>query len=291
MVTTIDVLEALAAGDWDGAAERAAVAGADDPGSQLALALDRFLGDLPAPGVYEAPSAFEAFISNGGNVVLYERAIAALAALHADEQPETVLDIGCGDGRVTAAVLGPSTARVDLVEPSAELLVAARAAVSAPGTVGGREVVGHQAGVTEVLAGLDADVRWDLVQSTFALHATHPDERPALFAALADRTDRLVVVDFDVPAFEDRSPEHLAYLAERYERGVREYVDHPEVVTGFLLPVLVGQLDPSRPRYTFEQPTAAWAELVEAAGFTVEVEPVSPYWWADATLLSATRRA
>jgi len=172
------------------------------------------------------------------------------------------------------------------VEPSAELLATARRATARPGL----EVVGHRAGATEALAALDPAVRWDLVQSTFALHATRPDERPALFAELARRTDRVVLVDFDVPAFADRSPEHLAYLADRYERGIAEYDDRPEVVTGFLLPVLVGQLDPDRPRYTFEQPAGAWAGLLDEAGFAVAVEPVSPYWWADAVLVAGTRR-
>jgi hypothetical protein len=68
---------------------------------------------------------------------------------------------------------------------------------------------------------------------------------------------------------------------------VREYADHPDVVAGFLMPVLVGQLDPSRPRYTFEQPIAAWVDLLEAAGFAVVTTPVFDYWWAPAVLVDA----
>lgn len=285
MTSPADALAAVRSGDWGRAAHAARTAAGDHPTSRLAPALARFLAGSGSSGVYDEPSAFDAFISNAGNVPLYQRTTARLAELHAEVQPARVLDLGCGDGRVTAAVLAPATARVDLVEPSAELLRTATAAVERPG----RTVVGHGAGATEALAALDAEVGWDLVQSTFALHATHPDERPALLAELARRTRRLVVVDFDVPAFADGSTEHLRYLADRYERGIAEYAEaHPEVVTGFLLPVLVGQLDPDRPRHTFEQPAAAWAAQLEAAGFATTVEPISPYWWADAVLVSGT---
>jgi SAM-dependent methyltransferase len=279
----VPVLAALAAGEWGSAGTLAREAASTHPDSRLAAALDQFLHLQRTPGVYDEPSAFEAFIDHGANPELYRRTIADLRAIHAVEHPAAVVDIGCGDGRVVAAVLDPATVRVDLVEPSEALLGQATAAV----VHRDRAVVAHAMGASELPEHVAPQQRWGIAESTFALHTTRPDERPALLAWLRTRVDRLVIVEFDVPDFADRGPEHLAYLAERYEAGVREYADHPEVVAGFLMPVLVGQLDPSRPRYTFEQPIAAWASSLSAAGFTVTTTPVFDYWWAPAVLLDA----
>ncbi|HEX6419007.1 MAG TPA: class I SAM-dependent methyltransferase [Acidimicrobiales bacterium] len=279
-------LLAIAGGDT-GRARAAARAAADaDPGDQLAAALSRYLDRAGHRGVYDEPSGFEQFIDNGSNPHLYERTIAELGRIHRAASPATLLDVGCGDGRVTAGVLVPTTRRVDLVEPSAELL---RAAVARLGG-SGAEVIPHRATLAEHLASLDETTGWDLVQSTFALHTTPPGERPGLLRGLARRTRRLVVAEFDVPAFADRSPAHAAYAAERYQRGVREYAGFPDVVTGFLLPVLVGQFDPARSRHTFEQPIAAWVDQLAAAGFErVATVPLADYWWAPAVLVDATR--
>jgi SAM-dependent methyltransferase len=283
MTAVVHALSALAVGDWEAATAAARGAARQEPDSRLAHALARFLGDIRAPGVYDEPRAFEAFIDNGGNVELYRQTIRHLSAVHSDVEPHSVLDIGCGDGRITAGVLGASTTRVELVEPSAELLDRAIAAVARPGI----EVIAHRADVRTFLADLDTTTTWEMVQSTFALHATNPVERPALFASLARRTPRLFIAEFDLPAFDDRSEEHLDYLADRYEQGIREYEDHPEVISNFLMPVLVGQLDAALPRYTFEQPIDEWAQLIRDAGFTTTTQLIAPYWWADAFLISA----
>lgn len=279
----VQVLAALAAGDWKSATAVARSAEAANPDSALAAALAEFLHLQQTPGVYDDPTAFEAFIDNGANPELYRRTIDALRAIHAADRPSAVIDIGCGDGRVVAAVLDQATERVDLVEPSDALLGQAAAAVVHDGV----DVVVHAMGASDLLAHVSPEQRWGIAESTFALHTTHPDERPTLLSWLRDRVDRLLIVEFDVPAFADRSPEHFVYLADRYEAGAREYADHPEVVAGFLMPVLVGQLDPSRPRYTFEQPIAAWADLLAAAGFSVSTTPIFDYWWAPAVLLDA----
>ena len=284
MTTVVDALAALADGDLQTAATAARLAATQQPDSHLADALAQFLDDMPTPGVYDQPSAFETFIDNGGNVELYRQTIRRLAAIHSDVEPRSVLDIGCGDGRVTAGVLSASTTHVELVEPSAELLERAVAALNRPGI----EVIAYHVDAGTFLADLDDGTKWDIVQSTFALHATDPTERPAIMQSLARRTPRVVIVEFDVPAFIDRSRGHVAYLAERYEQGIREYDDHREVISKFLMPVLVGQLDAAFPRYTFEQPIDEWTRLLHNAGFSTTTQLIARYWWANAVLISAT---
>lgn len=284
MTTIVDALAALAAGDWESATTIAQRVAAEQSDQRLPEALAQYLSNLPAPGVYDEPGAFEAFIDNGGNVALYRQTIQHLSAIHAETQPRAVLDIGCGDGRVTAAVLSAATTRVDLIEPSAELLARAAAALDRPGL----EVVAHRDDAATFFADSRDDTTWDIAQSTFALHTTNPAERPALLRTLARRTTRLLIVEFDVPAFADRSREHVTYLAQRYEQGIREYERHPEVISKFLMPVLVGQLDTTRARYTFEQPIAHWTQVLRDAGFTTSTQPIEHYWWTDAMLISAT---
>lgn len=284
MTTVVDALTALARGDWEAAPAFAQLAAAQQPDEHLAYALASFLSGMPAPGVYDEPRAFEAFIDNGGNIDLYKQTIRRLSAIHAEIGPRTVLDIGCGDGRVTAGVLHSSTTRVDLVEPSADLLERAVNSLSRPSI----DVIPHRLDAAVFLGELADSTSWDIAQSTFALHTTDPRDRPAIVHSLARRTPRLLIVEFDVPAFADRSAEHIAYLAERYEKGVREYEDHPEVVSGFLMPVLVGQLDAALPRYTFEQPIAEWTRLLRDGGFATTTQLIARYWWADAVLISAT---
>jgi len=99
----------------------------------------------------------------------------------------------------------------------------------------------------------------------------------------------LLVVEFDVDLPPEGTDAHLAELAARYEQGVAEYdADRELVAHGFLLPVLLGQLDAHRPRATWEQSADAWRDQLEAAGWTdVAVEPVAPYWWAPAVAISA----
>jgi SAM-dependent methyltransferase len=251
-------------------------------GTALGALLADHLATAPAGGVYEAPRAFEAFVSGGGNVGLYAATIGALGSLHARERPGSLVDLGCGDGRVTAAVIPADCRRVDLVEPSAALLAAARARLA------GRDltVTAHATTLAGYLAAAPPPV--DAAQATYALHTVDPATRPALLAALAERVGVLAVAEFDVPAFADRSPAHAAYAAERYPRGLAEYPVGSEVGPGFLVPVLVAQFDPARPRLTWEQPVAAWAVDLEASGYRVEgIVPLYDYWWAPARLVVA----
>jgi hypothetical protein len=160
----------------------------------------------------------------------------------------------------------------------------------------GLEVVGHNVTAQQLLDendldNNDDDARWDVAQSTFALHAVPPADRSRVLAALARQVGRLLVVEFDVPPFADRSAAHARCAVERYAAGVAEYADDDLVVDGFLVPVLVGQFAPDRPRHTWEQPLDAWVEDLVSAGFTeVRTDLVSPYWWAPAHLLDARGR-
>jgi Methyltransferase domain len=282
----VDALLALAAGDLHGAAAAARAAADADPGARLPRLLAAHLGGPGTTGVYEEPQAFAEFISGGGNVALYASTIGALRAWHDRRGTAALADIGCGDGRVTAGVIPPTCARVDLVEPSAALLEAATMRLTAAGV--DAEVVAHETTLSGWLAGLPDRVTRDAAQSTFALHAVEPAARARALAALRDHVGALALAEFDVPAFADRGPEHAAYAAGRYERGVAEYADGSDVGPGFLVPVLVGQFDPSRPRLTWEQPLDAWRADLAAAGWTVESTTLlHDYWWAPAHLVVA----
>ena len=282
----IDALLALAAGD-PAAAAAAARAGADaDPGARLPRLLADNLGGAGRTGVYEEPRAFAEFISGGGNVALYASTTGELRAWHDRRETAALADIGCGDGRVTAGVIPPSCSRIDLIEPSAALLDAAAERLTAARVHA--EVAVHETTLSGWLAGLPDGVTRDAAQSTFALHAVEPAERARALAGLRDHVAALAVAEFDVPAFADRGPEHAAYAAHRYERGLAEYPDASDVGPGFLVPVLVGQFDPSRPRLTWEQPLDAWRADLAAAGWTVESTTLlQDYWWASAHLVVA----
>jgi len=215
--------------------------------------------------VWGGAAAFERFIDGGGNVALYAASLDALAAAHRAEAPASVVDLGCGDGRLSAAAVQPGLRRLDLVDPSAERLAAA---------------AGRLAG--------NPDATWDAAQSTFALLAMPPGERREVLRTMARRTRRLLVVEFDVPAFADRSEAHARYAAERYEAGVAEYEGDDLVIDGFLMPVLVAQFEAGARRATWEQPVAASvAELAEAGFGHVEHRRIAPYWWAPAHLIDA----
>jgi SAM-dependent methyltransferase len=287
-------LLAVAGGDRDGAVRHARLAAesatAGAPAERLATALVRHLSAEASGGrprdVYAGPEAFQRFIDGGGNVDLYAEATQALAAIHQRDAPRAVLDVGCGDGRLTVASLRPGLARLDLVEPSGELLAAAQTQLAGQGPTVVPHCVTAQAFVG---AGVETDQRWDLAQATFALHAVPPADRGRVLGFLAGRVRRLVVLEFDVPDFADGSAEHAFYAAEHYEAGIAEYPHDELVVDGFLVPVLVGQFDPGRPRHTWEQPAAAWDADLRAAGFgEVRDRVLSDYWWAPAHVIDAT---
>lgn len=280
-------LTALAGGDAEAALDLARRAAGRSPEDLLPRALAAHLERAAAGTVYDEPSAFQAFISGGGNVALYATTIAALRTLHAGRRTRALVDIGCGDGRVTAGALTGSCRRVDLVEPSTALLDQAVARLAGRDV----EVAAHASTLTGWLAGPAGDEGGHGdgdAQSTFALHAVEPAARAAALAGLRGRVAGLAVAEFDVPAFADRGPEHAAYAAEHYERGLGEYPEGSPVGPDFLLPVLTAQFAPDRPRVTWEQPIDRWVADLGATGWTVDdVVPLVDYWWAPARLVVA----
>ncbi len=289
-------LTAIVGGDHQQATEHCAeaVRSAGDarlPATLLAY-LDGAAIDAAGAVVYHEPTAFDAFIGGGDNPALYRSTIDALLAF--DQDPASILDIGCGDGRVTAATIGPSTKRVDLIEPSAAMLQTAEAAVSSAAEAGAseRRIGTTNADLARFVAEADrgnrGDRRWARAQSTFAMHAIAPHQRPPLLAWLARRVDRMAIVEFDTPGFVDRSPDHLQHLVASYERGLGEYDHDSPAALGFLMPVLVGQLDPTATRHTWEQPIDRWCDDLESSGFVdVEHRAIHDYWWSTAHLVTA----
>lgn len=271
-----DALAAYRSGDRDRAAELARRAG-----SPLAGELRIHLAGEGAAAVYDQPEAFTAFIRGGGNVELYRRLSEELAARYDSAKPESLLDLGCGDGLAVVPALEQAThvpSRIDLVEPSAALLDGVRERVPAASC--------WQATAQEFLA--RDDLGWDFTQSTFALQSIEPEQRAEVLRALQPRTGTLVLAEFDVPEYVEGSMDHLRSLVERYERGVAEYgADASLVAQGFLLPVLLG-IVAGHERTNWEHPAAVWAGQLRTAGFAdVDVEPLAGYWWSPAVLITA----
>ena len=287
---TMDALRALRSGD--AAAALRSVRGDDATllGRALAQYLSAAQGDRArGQALYDQPAAFQAFINGGGNVGLYDATARALARVHDScEEAPTLIDIGCGDGAALIPALTFSRrqpARVDLVDASESLLA------TALGRLRELAVAAHVHPVTaQAFAGdLRPDHHWHVVQSTFALHTVPHDERTTVLTRLREHVDTLVLVEFDVPDQDPRSDEHLAFLADTYERGLAEYGEDRDLVAGgFLMPVLVGQLSPGAPRVTYEQPAEQWLRQLEDSGYTdVQCTPLFPYWSSPAFIATA----
>ncbi|HKN50945.1 MAG TPA: class I SAM-dependent methyltransferase [Amycolatopsis sp.] len=275
-MTLADALAAYCSGDRREASRLAARAG-----TQLGNELEKYLAGEGSAPVYDQPRAFTAFIRGGGNVELYRRLSGALAARYDSAKPESLLDIGCGDGLALVPALDAATQvpkRIDLVEPSGALLDVVRDRLDGP----------HFWAETAQDFLAHTEQSWALTQSTFALHALTPDERAGVLRSLRPRTSALVIAEFDVPEFVEGSPEHLESLVSRYERGIAEYGEDASLVAqGFLLPVLLGVVT-GQNRATWEHPATTWADQLAAAGFTdVRIEPLSDYWWSPAVLITA----
>ncbi|WP_432849024.1 class I SAM-dependent methyltransferase [Amycolatopsis sp. CA-161197] len=269
-----DALAAYRAGDSSRAFELASRA--DSP---LGAELSAYLATDGSGPVYDQPAAFTAFIRGGGNVALYSRLSAELAARYAALHPESLLDLGCGDGLAVVPALAQSSfrpARIDLVESSAALL----ADVDLPDA-------NRFEATAQSFLGANGST-WNLAQSTFAMQSMTPPVRAAVLRELRPRTETLVLAEFDIPVLDEGSPEFLESLVTRYERGVAEYGDQASLVAqGFLMPVLLG-VAAGAERTNWEQPALAWVAQLEIAGFTdLTIEPLTDYWWSPAVLITA----
>lgn len=290
----VEALARIAQRDRSGALAVCDRAMAADPDARLPVALRRYLepgasdsSESRADKLYREPTAFEAFIDGGDNPALYAATIRSLR--HLDPNPPSVLDIGCGDGRVTRATIGPATTRVHLVEPSMTMLTAAVGAVESAG--GHDRTVSTTNDGVETLLSRNEGANWQRAQATFALHTLPPERRHFVLAWLTERVESMALVEFDVPEFDDGSAEHARYAVDRYERGLAEYDSSEPVTTGFLMPVLVGQFNPAAPRHTWEQPVAEWCRDLTDAGFeAVTHTRIHDYWWAPAHLVTGNGR-
>lgn len=219
--------------------------------SRLCRQLRRYLAARQHEGVYDRPGAFQAFIEGGGNPALYEATRARLASAYAEPGVRAVLDIGCGDGRavIPAARQAAALSRIDLLEPSSALLAEAESDAVSYGL----PTLAHNATLTEFLDSHPEShgSDWDLAQATFALSAVPPAEQ------------RRALAEFDGGG------------------GL--------VAQGFLMPVLVGQVEPGGVRSTWEQPASQWrAQFCEAGWRDVCVESLAEFWWAPAMVVTAS---
>lgn len=237
--------------------------------------------------VYGDGTAFAAFIRGGGNVGLYAAVSAALRAIYDEYESLRLLDIGVGDGLALLPALTPAVTGLDLVEPSAAMLAATRAALEARGIV--HRV--HPLTLGEFMASADGQRgQWDVIQATWSLQSIPPDEHPAAFRWLLAHGKRVLIAEFDVPQFAaPLSPERVRYFIARYERGLAEYDgDGGLVAQGFLLPVFFGAFDRTAARTNWEGPVQGWSDDLRAAGFAqVTARTLYSYFWADAVLLDA----
>ncbi len=257
------------------------------PTSQVYKEAATYLQRVQSEGkqsVYVSPEGFAAFIRGGGNVPLYENTSAALRSVYGEYSGASLLDIGVGDGLALLAALSDNIRTVTLIEPSAAMLAVTSKALAERGvTVDAvnttfQDFVRSEKGV------------WDVAEATFSLQSIPPKERSSLMSWLRMNTRRVLVAEFDPPAFDGLyAPERARYVTERYEIGLAEYAgDGGLVAQGFLMPVMFGYFDQTVARTNYEQPVDAWIKEFKRAGFVnVERRPIYNYWWASAYLIDA----
>jgi hypothetical protein len=279
---------ALGHDDVPRAAELMRLAAQRAPDNELFAASAACLAGSPQDeggrSVYAAADGFRAFIRSGGNVLLYAAVSAALRGVYDGYDRVSLLDLGVGDGRALVPALGPSVTDITLVEPSADLLTAARSRLD-------EARVPYRAHETTAQAFVGrAAGQWDVAQATFSLQSLPPAERMGVLGWLAGHAGRLLVVEFDVPAFTDRfHPAFVRSVLDRFRRGLLEYGEDRRLVgEGFLLPVMFGFFRTGAERTNYEAPLETWGAQVRSAGFThVEMRTLCDYWWGPAFLIDA----
>lgn len=189
-----------------------------------------------------------------------ELAGAALAAVTLDDG-EAVLDVGCGDGRITAAIAARTpSGRVLGVDPSHDMVAYATRTHPAPNLtfeVGDARALGHAAA-------------FDRVVSFNALHWVHEQETAlrAIHAALRPGGHALLQL---VPRTRRTALEDVIDATRTSPRWRSRFPDH-------------------RPPYAHPRP-GAFAALAEAAGFEVERLEVLEGAWDFGSRAAFTRFA
>lgn len=282
-----ELADALNALDSEDVAEgRRLLERASQQGSIMGRALNDVLNQGGSRNAYVEPRAFEVFIRGGGNLALYTAVSAELAKLYDALRPSTLLDIGAGDGMALIPAINSSEhvpAQLDVVEPNDVLLSNLTASLPF--------VRGHRMTMEKFVGAIDAEDRWDLVQSTFALQSIETRVREQALATLAGHVGRLVIVEFDIPPLTPGSLVYYKSLAQRYERAASEYGEDAVLVArGFLAPMLLGQLRSIVPS-NYEQPADAWAAELEKAGYNVIAKTnIHDYSWSTAFSMAAVPR-
>ncbi len=278
---------AFGEGQIDQAAEYARKAGDREPDNpvfaQALIYLKRVLKE-GKQGVYSSAEAFTAFIHGGGNVPLYQETSAALRRVYQEYSKLSVLDIGAGDGRALLPALTGTIHRLDLLEPSETMLNTLCAILDDRG-IHYHATCGTLQEFTTTSTG-----NWDIIEASYSLQSIPPKERPSMFRWIREHGKRLLLVEFDIPAFADMyAPDRVEYVVERYKNGLAEYVHEGEIVAqGFLMPVMFGYFDFTADRTNYEQPLQKWCDELNEAGFTTIESPlIYPYWWASAYLIDA----
>jgi hypothetical protein len=283
-------LQAFANGQYAEAADLAALAAASEPDNAVYAASVVYLQRVVHAGkahVYVTGEGFAAFIRGGGNIELYQATSSVLRSVYNEYDHVSLLDIGVGDGLALVPALTSAVHSLTLVEPSAAMLAKTEAALQE----GGQEY--HSFGTTIqafIAHEHQRPQHWDVAQATYSLHNLPPEERLATLRWLRSATDRLLIVEFDVPSLFDEplTPACVDYVVERYARGLQEYEDNESVIQGFLLPIMFGYFDTGVFRSTYEQPARSWHHNLLESGFSiVSVKPLFPYWWATAYIFDA----
>ncbi len=248
-----------------------------------AVYLDRVLKQGKT-AVYVDGDAFAAFIRGGGNVALYQSINQALRAVYDEYQALTVLDIGVGDGLALLPALSPAITYLDLIEPSRPMLDRVVFQLR-------EQNIPHRAHNATLQACMRRVTgRWDVIQATWSLQSIPPETRPAVFEWLHAHGNRVIIAEFDVPAFDEMlAPDRVQYIVDRYANGLQEYnEDRALVAQGFLMPVMFGYFDRSAARTNWEGPITEWCSGLRAAGFTrVAWRKLMAYFWADSYVIDA----
>jgi len=271
--------------DFEGAALHMRHAAQFEPDNPVFSAALPYLQRVIQEGkrhVYTSPEAFATFIRGGGNIPLYESVSAALRRIYQGYDRMRLLDLG--DGRALIPALAGGTTELTLVEPSSALLANTRALLDQHDVI-------YQAYAEPLQVFIEhARGPWHVTQATFSLQSIPTHERDSLLRWLRDHSERLLVVEFDVPLFDQiYAPEHVRSVVQRFMAGLAEYDEDRDLVAqGFMMPVFFGFFDQTAERTNYEQPLSAWTAQLQAAGFPqIASRVLYPYWWARAFLLDA----